>query len=413
MSGNAGPGRTLTHQPALVVLVCSDDYLLEVEREDMETRWRAAHPSGEIVALDPIPERLIQEALTPSLFASSRLLVVREAASLLGRPKGDDRDGSSSPEVPARARRNREEELVAGLRAVPWRDLTVLLSFHAGALPKGPLAVLLQEMGEVHALPLPQPPKPWEQVAVTPAQRQVLVGLIGRVAPGVLDHEDAVDALIECYGFRPRELAQAAQRLLLAGSSSPEAVRAQAGAGGVGLEELEEALIQRSAPAAARFIALLGAGGSLRLFGDRLVDRDGIGAVVAGSLARILRQALAIRRHARRAGLAGELDPVRCSRARWYTDRFKGNVFPRLQHEVEGSLASPMATVKSAWTAHRLFKIAAAYDDTELLRALARFGRAIPEREGSPASAMAAMAPGLLELMQRPSLSASRRVPGG
>ena len=48
-------------------------------------------------------------------------------------------------------------------------------------------------------------------------QRRVLADVVARVAPGLAGNDEVVDALCEAYGFRPRELAQAAERLALAG----------------------------------------------------------------------------------------------------------------------------------------------------------------------------------------------------
>lgn len=395
------------------MLVCSDDYLLELEREDFQARWLAANSDGEVVGVEADPVRLLNEVLSPSLFAPKRLLVVRDTNGLLGSSRGEASDGPASGRPSRGPGRSREEELAAGLGQAPRHGVTVLFTLQSGTVPKGPFGDLVQEQGEIRSLPLPPPPKPWEQVTVTPAQRRVLAGLIRRVAPSLADLDDTVDALCECYGFRPRELVQAAQRLCLAGALTPEAVRVQAGAGEVAFSELEDALISRSASAAARFVAVLGSGGSLRLFGDRLVDRGGVGPVVAGGVARLLRQALAVRRHARQGGMAGELDPARCSRQRWYGERFKNGLYPRLQEEAGKVPASPLSAVKSPWVAHRLFRIAAAYDDRELLRALSRLGSVVPEREDSPAAAMAALAPALMELIHRSSRPEARRGRGG
>jgi hypothetical protein len=395
--------------------------LLELERDDLEKQWRSDHPDGEVVVVPPLPERILHEVLSPSLFAPCRLLVVRDASVLLTAGKGGEGStavaGGLRPRSGTRARETGEgapgEKLAVGLHAAPWQGVTLLLAAQITAVPKGALARLAQDRGEVRFLPIPDPPKPWEQVAVTAPQRLVLTGLLRRVAPELSSRDDVVDALCEHYGFRPRELAQAAQRLVLAGTLSAEEVRIQAGAGEVALSELEDALIARDGGLAVRFVARLGAGGILRLFGDRLVDPDGIGPVVAGSLARLLRQALATRRYARQAGLGGDLDPGRCREGRWYGQRFKEGVFPRLKQAAAQAPGSPLASVNSPWAAHRIFRIAAAYDDRELLRALASLGRVVAERESSAAAALAALTPSLLELIRRRPARSGRRVGDG
>lgn len=405
----------------MLILACPDEYLLELERDDFERQWRSDHPDGEVVIVPPHPERILDEVLSPSLFAPCRLLIVRDASALLTPGKGGE-DGTTVATRPGSRSETRRPEvgehapgakLAAGLHSAPWQGVTLVLAAQLASVPKGTLARLAQDRGEVRFLPIPDPPKPWEQVVVTSPQRQVLAGLLRRAAPELAGLDDVVDALCEHYGFRPRELVQAAQRLVLAGTLSAAEVRIQAGAGEVPLAELEEALIARDGCLAARFVARLAAGGTVRLFGDRLVDRDGIGPVVAGTLARLLRQALATRRHARQAGLEGDLDPGRCRDKRWYGQRFKDGVFPRLKQAASQAPGSPLASVHSPWAAHRVFKIAAVYDDRELLRALARLGRVLAERESSATAALAALTPSLLELVRRRPARSGRRAGDG
>jgi len=362
--------------PALLLLASPDDYLLEVERLDARAAWTAAHPDGEIVPYDDLPPipALLRELTSPSLFAPDRLIVVRDAASAL-------KAGAATPDG---------ELLARALRELSLSDVTLIFAAVCTAEPRGAVAAVFRERGEVRFLPLPATPKPWEVVRLTPPQRVVLEAIVRRVAPALLAQGDALDALLEAYGFRPRELAQAAERLQLTGELTPDAVRAQAGPGECTFKELEDALLRRDRRALAGFFARLSAGATLLGWWGDAVDHDRVGRTLSATLSRFLRQALAVRQHAVRADLAADLDVRRTSASRWYPTEFKNRIHPRLAADVEALPGSPL-TGMSAWNLHRTFRLAAAYGDAELLDALARLGTSGAEI-AKPAPALAALA---------------------
>ena len=366
VSGAAGPGRALTLPPVLL-LASPDDYLLELERRDTEAAWLEAHPGGELetLALAPPAGRLVQALVSPSLFAPVRLVVVRDAAPYL--EKGDKAD----PELPT---------LIQAIDTLSWEGVGLLLAAVVTAELKGPLAEAVARRGEVRALPLPEPPKPWDQLQLSPRQRTVLLDLLRRTVPGILAHDEAVAALLDSYGFRPRELVQAAESALASGAPTAEAVRVQAGPGEVEFRDLEEALLQRRPAEAARLLGILAAGGRLLGWRGEVVDPEKHGAALAAFLERLLRQALAVRGHARAAGLEGELDPDRCAHGGWYPKVFKSRLFPRLSTAAEEADGSPVASL-SAWQLHRVFRFAAAYDERTLLSALAVLAASGAERD--------------------------------
>jgi hypothetical protein len=215
--------------PRILLLASPDDFLLELERRVAVDTWQSANPQGEIVSFDQAPSatRVVQELASPSLFASDRLIVISDASVCF-----------------TAGRRSDAEDLARGLTSLPLAGVTLLLSAVSSSAPKGALAEAVAGRGEVRFLPLPEPPKPWEEGRVSRPQRQTLMGLVARVAPTLACNDEVVDALCEVYGFRPRELAQAAERLALAGEATAAAVRAQAGAGERQLRDLEEALQQ-------------------------------------------------------------------------------------------------------------------------------------------------------------------------
>lgn len=354
-----------THRFLLVA--SPDDYLLEIARDDAVNTWAATHPDGERTDLDPAPppDRLLRELISPSLFASARLIVVRDVS-----PYFEDQPDRGA-EIAA---------LAETIRRVQATDITLILTTVAKSEPKGTLADAVREAGQVRFLPLPATPKPWEEVRVSHEQHGVLEAVIRRVAPRLLDSADVVEALIESYGFKPRELAQAASRLVLGGEISADAVRAQAGVAECSAKDLEGVLIRRDPRVAVRFLARLAAGGHLIDWWGKDVPPEKTGAVLGGALGRLLRQALAVRAHARRCGLEGELDPRRCGRHDWYFGPFKTRLFPLLDKDIESVPDSPLAGVKM-WAMHHIFRLAAGYEDEALLAALAALTDSGVERE--------------------------------
>ena len=394
LSRDAGSRRDLS-VPAVVLLATGDDYLLELHRNDLEAEWRGEHPDGEVLAFETVPAmaRLECELYVPSLFAPARLLVVRDAKELF------EKDGKSDAQQLA--------EALARGRLV---DVCLILAAELKSPPAGPVAEIVRRLGEVRFLPLPEPPKPWEQPGLTPPQRTVLRDLLRRTLPALRLPPETVDALCEAYGFKPRALVQAAERLALGGDLTPEAVRAQAGAGECSPREIEDLLIARDGEGLAGLLARLSSGAALVDWQGKALDPGETGAFLGRMLGRLLRQTLAVRCAGEESGLAAALDPKRCAENRWYVKTFKPSILPRLQPAIASDEYSPVATA-SPWQLHRLFRLAAPYTSRELLGALAGLGAAGVERERRPAWRLAALGSVLLTLTGPP--RASRKAAAG
>ncbi len=372
--------------PGILLVASPDDFLLELERRAAEQAWRAANPLGEVVAFaqPPSPGRLVQELASPSLFAADRLLVVPDASSYL-----------------AAGRRAESGELGSALAALPLAGVALLLAAVSDAEPKGALADAIKGRGEVRFLALPEAPKPWDEGRVSRAQRATLASLVARAAPARAGNDEVVDALCEVDGFRPRELAQAAERLALAGGDTAAAVRAQAGAGERQLRELEDALQQRDAARFARFAGALDAGATLTDWRGDAVAPDGYGKVLGATVGRLLRQALAVRAHAARAGVADELNPKKCAGKDWYPRAFKPRIHAPLSKDIEATPDSPLAGM-TPWQLHRAFRLAAPYRDGELIAALGALAGAQVERARGPAVLSAVSSVVLTLMAKRP-----------
>jgi len=296
------------------------------------------------------------------------------------------------------------------LARLSLRDTSLVLAVQ-GAEPQGPLAEVARARGELRYLPLPPEPKPWDKVTTTPEQHAVLRDLIARVAPDVAAARDAVEALCEAYGFRPRELAQAAQRLALTGELSAETVRRLVGLGELSLVALEDALVARDAPAYLRFASALSAGAVLVGWRGEAVAPEAYGPVLVGMLGRLLRQALALRGYARRAGIAEELVPARCAQSHWYNAVFKRKLHKPLADIITPRVESPFGKA-SPWRLHHAFRLAAAYDEKELLAAIAELARSGAERT-APEMALAAVSAVVLELLAPSASTPTRRAAAG
>jgi len=368
--------------PRALFLASPDDFILELERDTAADSWRRDNPGGDVVAFEETPSaaRLVQELASPSLFASARLVVVNDASQLL-----------------TAGRRREAEDLAGGLASLPLADVTLVLCAVAPSAPSGALADAVGARGEVRFLAVPEPPKPWEEGRVSQPQRRMLAELVARTAPGLAGNDEVIDALCEVYGFRPRELVQAARRLVLAENASADEVRAQVGAGECQLRDLEDALQQRDARRFARFAGALDAGAVLAGWRGEAIAPDGYGRVMASTIGRLVRQALAARGHAVRSGFAGELDPKRCAARDWYPRTFKRKILPRFAKDVEELPDSPLAGM-TPWQLHRAFRLGSAYGDGELVDALARLADARVERARGPAvlAAISAVVLGLI-----------------
>lgn len=385
-----------TKRDRVLLIASPDDYLIELERHEFEAAWRTAHPSDEVLVFEeaPPPARLVQELASPSLFAADRLLVVVDARSYL------DAD-----------RQAEGETLAEALSSLPLGDVTLLLLAVAKQAPAGPVTDAVRKRGEVRFLALPEKPKPWEDIRVSPGQRRVLASVVARVAPVLVGQEEVVDALCEAYGFRPRELAQAAERLLLGGEVSAAEVREQAGAGDCSLRDLEEALLARTSERFVRLASVVVSGGVLTDWWGKVVAPDRTAMVLASTFGRLLRQALAVRGHAARAGLSAELKADRCAGTRWYNQTFQPRLYPLLAADIEAAPGSP-AEGRSSWQLHRSFRLAAAYSEAELIEALARLAGSRAERDRGP-SALADVSGLVLGFIGSRAPSGARTTPSG
>lgn len=383
-----------------MLLAAADDYLLELARTDLEAHWRELHPDGEVTTYDtrPAPLHLTRELSCPSLFAPARLLVVRDAGGWVEKKPDKKKKGGDAA------------ELAGELAKVRLADATLVLVAEVEGPPEGPLVEVVRRIGEVRYTPLPEAPKPWDVVRMTTAQRAILESLVKRAAPELVANREVMDALCEAYGFKPRDLVQAAQRAALTGTPTAELVRQQAGITESTGRDLEEALLARKASQLASTLGRLAAGGVLVGWRGEAVEPRDQGGFLVRLVGRLLRQAVAMRGAAGQAGMENELKPGRCADPSWYPRVFKPTLLPRLQDAIAGAPDSGLSGL-TPWQLQRVFRLAAPYSSAELLSALDGLARAEIDREGRSELALAALS-GVLLALVRPPAAGSRAAAG-
>ncbi len=192
------------------LLASPDDYLLEGR-----VRETLASASAELGGVEPeflreetTPEELAVELCSPSLFAPQRVLFAPDIRSWLDIPagRGGGRGKALKAEIDA-------EPVVRILNDGLSENTALVMAAVCGEKPKGRLVKTVEEVGALRWISLPPPPKPWEDVALSDEQSEVLRGVLARVAGDVRFTPAAERLLFDRLGFAPRLL----RRLLVGG----------------------------------------------------------------------------------------------------------------------------------------------------------------------------------------------------
>ena len=181
----------------LALIASSDDYLLDRRvAEVVAAACRAVGVDDPDVLPDEVaPDRVALELQSPSLFTTGRVLVVRDVRGWLDTttPVGAAK-GGAKPDL---------EELLSVVGAGVPQGMALVLGAWCGRRPKGPLVEAVEASGEVQWLPLPEPPKPWESLVLSDAQRGVLGDLLREAAGDVVFARGAAELLMHRLGFAP------------------------------------------------------------------------------------------------------------------------------------------------------------------------------------------------------------------
>jgi hypothetical protein len=360
--------------PSLTLIACSDDFLLEDSVNQAVASACAGFGGVEPEVYDEglTADSLAVELCSPSLFSPSRVLVVPEvrpwleAAAPAGAPDGVV-VGDPSP-------------LLAVIQEGLSEEIALVMGAWCRSKPKGPLVEAITASGDFRWIPLPEPPKPWEDVPLSKEQRCVLKELLDRVVGEVRFTTDAEVLLLERLGFAPRLLVQEARKLVAAAGEQREVdeelVRQLTFPRERSLEVVRDAVLQRDVRALLDLVDAAAAGVPVSDWRGQRLDPMGVAIVLCGQVFNLLEQLLYLRQAAIELGLEGELDRARTGDRGWYRRRFKPQLAERIiDHLMERS--SPLTRggkTPSAWALGQLFEGASRYRGDELAGALADGG---------------------------------------
>jgi hypothetical protein len=363
---------------ARVELVASpDDYLLELELDTVIAAVRAAcgGVEPEVFGPETAPEKLAVELCSPSLFTPQRLLVAPEIGSWVDVPAlKQSRLGARPATVDATV-------LVQVLGEGVADGIVLVLGACCHGRPRGALISAVEDVGQVHWHPVPDAPKPWEDLVLSKDQERLLSGLLERTAGEIGFTPAARCLLFERLGFAPRSLVQEARKLVAAsadGTVDEDLVRALSFPRERSLEVVSEGLLSRRVAPLLDLMAAAQDKALIRDWSGRAIDNERVASMVFSSAVMTFQQLLYLRRLAARVGLADEMAPQRTSDEFWYPRRFSKGIGPALASHLEADAPSPMVRAgskpPSIFRLGTLFRGAGRYTDRELVDGLAAAG---------------------------------------
>lgn len=371
-------------QSRIVLIASSDDFLLEESVNAVVEELRRSLPDAEVERLPEAatPSDVAMELRSPSLFAAARILVVPDVRAWLDTtaPQGALADIASADDEPLC------EALASG---APDATALVMGSW-CGRRPKGRLVEAVEAVGTFTWVPLPEPPKPWEDVTLSQDQRRVLVTLLKRFAGEVRFTRDAEALLLDRLGFDPRRLVQEARKLVAAAGAEravdEELVRRLVFPRQRSLEVVRDAVLQRDPAPLLELVAAAAAGAPITDWQGRPLPLERLGTTLFGQVANLLSELLYLRRVAAGEGLLEEMAPERTAADRWYQRSFSRGTGPRLVALLGRDGPTPLdrkGKPPSTWTLGQLFRGAGHYRDDELVAALAAAGEVEHAQRGA------------------------------
>jgi hypothetical protein len=385
----------------LSLIACSDDYLLE-EALARAVQTAAAEFGGieaEFLPAEITPDQLATEICSPSLFSPQRVLVVPEVGSWLvasPRPKkkkSPARKNRDADDPQRDAGHSGGEAVVAPLVAVLEAGIADTLAVVMGGLcttkPGGTLVQVIEEQGSFEWIPVPEPPKPWEDVVVSEAQAKVLREVLARAADGVPFESAAERLLFDRLGFAPRLLAQEGRKLARAAANTSvdeDLVRALCFPRERSLEVVRDAVFERRKAPLLDLLAAAEAGIPVHDWRGRMLDEKGVAPVLCAQLGSLFQQIFYLRRLAAASDLEGEISIDSCGRRGWYAGRFRKDIEPRLRQLIEKDAPSPFLREggrgPSPWNLGKMFAGAARYTDHELMALVSGFAETEAAQRG-------------------------------
>ncbi len=357
----------------LLLIAASDDFLLEEARAEAVTGLveQLGGGSVEILSAEITPESAATELLSPSLFEPQRVFVVEDARAWVKTSAPAGAVGKLPAADPA--------PLVETLRSGLPAGVGLVLGVWCGSRPTGPLVDVIRERGEAQWIPLPPPPKPWEEVSLSAEQVAVLRRILRQVVPGVEILPTAETILLERLGFAPRRLAQEARKLAAACGGNPidqELVRRMTFPKERSLEQLQEAVFGRQVGPFVDLMRAASEGVPVSDWRGQRLEPKALQFVALGQGVSLATQMLYLLELGRELGLGSQLCGERVHIRGWYSKEFKNDLGPRLQEAIAADEAAPWSGRKppSAWRLKQLVEGAVRYQPEELAQTLATAG---------------------------------------
>jgi len=355
------------------LIAASDDYLLEdrLSAGVAEVCRELGGVEPEFQSEDATPEAVATELVSPSLFAAERVLVVRDVCEWLGgsQPQAGKKAGAAVPDV---------QPLIHVLGEGLPDGMALVMGAWCGRKPGGGLVEAVEKAGSFEWIPLPPPPKPWEDSVLSKEQWGVLEAVLLRAADGVRFHPAATRLLLERLGFAPRLLVQEVRKLTGAagdGEIDEELVRRLTFPRERSLEVVRDAVLQRELGPLVDLLAAAGSGAPVNDWQGQRLDSGGFGPVLFGQVTNLQLQLLYLRRVAHAAGLDADMAPEQTARRGWYSQRFKNGLAPdlvgRLKQDAPSPLVRPGGKPPTPYSLGALFSGAGRYTDGELIAAVA------------------------------------------
>lgn len=363
---------------ALIRLIAaSDDYLLE-QRLSAEVRGVCAELGGvepEVLSDEASPESVAMELVSPSLFAAQRVLVVPDAREWLGAaaPPGVNATKAALPDL---------KPLVHVLGEGLPDGMALVMGAWCGRKPAGELVDAVQKTGSFEWIPVPPPPKPWEDAVLSNEQWDVLEAVLLGAAGGVVFTRGATRLLLERLGFAPRLLVAEVGKLAGAagdGEVDEDLVRRLTFPRERSLEVVRDAVLDRELEPLLDLVAAADSGSPINDWQGQRLDAGRFGPTLFGQVTNLQLQLLYLRRAAVAAGLENEMEPQQTGRRGWYSQRFKNDIGPDLLARFKDDAPSPMVKPggkpPTPFSLGALFAGAGRYTDAELAAALAEASR--------------------------------------
>ena len=358
----------------LALIASTNDYLVEEHLKEVVSAACAelgcAEP--ELLPGDVAPDQVALELRSPSLFAPTRVLVAQEVRWWL--------DTTTPPGALDERRTHDLQPLLEVLAEGIPEGTALLMGAWCGRTPKGPLVKAVKGAGEFRWIPLPDPPKPWEDVQLSADQRRVLSGLLASVSGGARFERAAETLLLERLGFDPRRLVQEARKLVTAagGAAVDEPlVRRLTLPRERSLEVVRDAVIQRDAAPLLELVSAAAAGLTVNDWQGRPITPERLGVALCGQVFNLLLQLLFLRRLAVKAGISDQMGADKTSGGGWYRSTFSSQLAPALVAHLGDAGPTPLGRKgkpPTTWTLGQLFRGASLYGEDELVAALSAAG---------------------------------------